>query len=156
MAFIWTLSVSFYLNEISACMHHLQKVLTKLCHWDQVTHICISKLTIIGLDNGLSPDRSQAIIWTTGRILSIGPLGTKLSEILTIHNSYIFIQENASEYVWKMMTMLSQPQCVIVTWHCILLQKSVSLSLINCFVYNSMLYTGYFMTQLAGGQGIPA
>ena len=35
-----------------------------LTHWGRVTHICVSKLTIIGLDNGLSPDRRQAIIWS--------------------------------------------------------------------------------------------
>ena len=33
-------------------------------NWSRVTHICVSKLTIIGLDNGLSPGRCQAIIWT--------------------------------------------------------------------------------------------
>ena len=27
-------------------------------------HICVDKLTIIGSDNGLSPGRRQAIIWT--------------------------------------------------------------------------------------------
>ena len=47
-----------------------------------MTHICVSKLTIIGSDNGLSPDRRQAIIWTNAGILLIGPLGTNLSEIL--------------------------------------------------------------------------
>ena len=35
-----------------------------LTHWGQVTHLCVSKLTIIGSDIGLSPDRRQAIIWT--------------------------------------------------------------------------------------------
>ena len=40
------------------------------------------KLTIIGSDNGLSPDRRQAIIWTNVEILLIGPLGTNFSEIL--------------------------------------------------------------------------
>ena len=38
--------------------------------------------SIIALDNGLSPVRRQAIIWTNTGILSIGPLGTKFSEIL--------------------------------------------------------------------------
>ena len=33
-------------------------------HWGRVTHICVSKLVIIGSDNGLSPDQRQAIIWT--------------------------------------------------------------------------------------------
>ena len=31
-----------------------------------MTHICVGKLTIIGSDNGLSPGRRQAIIWTQG------------------------------------------------------------------------------------------
>ena len=47
-----------------------------------MTHICVSKLTIIGSDNGSSPDRRQAIILTTDGILYIGPQGTKFSEIL--------------------------------------------------------------------------
>ena len=51
-------------------------------HWGRVTHICVSKLTIIGSDNGLSPDRRQAIIWTNAGLLLIGPLGTNFSEIL--------------------------------------------------------------------------
>ena len=32
-----------------------------LTHWGRVTHICVSKLTIIVPDNGLLPDRRQAI-----------------------------------------------------------------------------------------------
>ena len=50
-----------------------------------MTHICVSKLTIIGSHNGLSPGRRQAIIWTNDGndgILLIGPLGTNFSEIL--------------------------------------------------------------------------
>ena len=53
-----------------------------LTHWGRVTHICVGKLTIIGSDNGLSPERRQAIIWTSAGILLIGPLGTNFSEIL--------------------------------------------------------------------------
>ena len=79
-----------------------------LTHWGRVTHICISKLTIIGSDNGLSPDRRQAIIWTNAGILLIGPLGTNFSEILIeIHE--ISFQENAFENVWKMAAILSRP-----------------------------------------------
>ena len=47
-----------------------------------MTHICIGKLTIIGSNNGLSPERRQAIIWTNAGILLIGPLGTNFSETL--------------------------------------------------------------------------
>ena len=58
------------------------QVPSHLTHWGRVTHICVSKLTIIGSDNGLSPGRRQAIIWTTARILLIWASGTNLSEIL--------------------------------------------------------------------------
>ena len=47
-----------------------------------MTHICVSKLTNIGSDNGLSPGRRQAIIWNNAGILFIGLLGTNSSEIL--------------------------------------------------------------------------
>ena len=53
-----------------------------LTHWGRVTHICISKLPIIGSDNGLSPGRRQAIIWTNAGILLIGPLETNFNEML--------------------------------------------------------------------------
>ena len=46
-----------------------------ITHWGCVTHICVCKLTIIGSDNGLSPGRRQAIIWTIAGIFLIGPLG---------------------------------------------------------------------------------
>ena len=52
----------------------------QLTHWGRVTHICVVKLTIIGSDNGLSPGRHQAIIWTNARILLIGPIGTNFIE----------------------------------------------------------------------------
>ena len=58
------------------CIYH------SLTHCGQVTHICSGKLTIVGSDNGLSPGRRQAIIWTNAEILLIGPLGTNFSEIL--------------------------------------------------------------------------
>ena len=54
----------------------------KLTHWGRVTHICVSKLTIIGSDNGLAPGRRQTIIWTNDGLLLIGPSGTNFNEIL--------------------------------------------------------------------------
>ena len=47
-----------------------------------MTHICVGNLTILGLDNGLSPGRRQAIILTNAGILLTGPLGTNFTEIL--------------------------------------------------------------------------
>ena len=55
-----------------------------------MTHICISKLTIIGSDNGLSPDWRQAIIWTNAGLLLIWPLATNFSEILTEILTFLF------------------------------------------------------------------
>ena len=54
----------------------------ELTHWGRVTHICVSKLNTIASDNGLSPNRRQAIIWINAEILLIVPLGTNFSEIL--------------------------------------------------------------------------
>ena len=64
-----------------------------------MTHIFIGKLTIIGSNNGLSPGRRQAIIWTNAGILLIDH--SKQSS------------ENVFEnVVWKMAAILSRPQCV--------------------------------------------
>ena len=67
-----------------------------LTHWGRVMHICVSELTIIGSDNGLSPGRRQAIIWTIAGILWIGPLGTNFSEILIEIYTFSF-----RKCIWK-------------------------------------------------------
>ena len=51
-------------------------------HWGRVTHICVSRITNIGSDNGLSPGRRQTIIWTNAGIVLIGLFGTNFSKIL--------------------------------------------------------------------------
>ena len=61
--------------------HDLFSGWMSLTHWGRVTHVCVSKLTIIGSDNGLSPSWRQAIILTNTGLWLIGPLGTKFSEI---------------------------------------------------------------------------
>ena len=61
-----------------------------LTHWGRVTHICVGNLTIIAPDNGLSPGRRQAIIWTNAGILFIGPWGTNFSEILIGIHTFSF------------------------------------------------------------------
>ena len=55
-----------------------------------MTHICVSRLTIIGSNNGLSPDQHQAIIWTNAGKSSIGPLGINFSEILNEIHTFSF------------------------------------------------------------------
>ena len=73
-----------------------------------MTHIFVSKLTIIGSDNGLAPARRQAIIWTNAGILLIGLLGTTFRESL-IKNSNSSIEENVFEKVCEMAAILSRP-----------------------------------------------
>ena len=68
---------------IAMCVNFNLRKHCCLTHWGRMTHICVSKLAIIGSDNGLSPDRRQAIIWTNAGLLLIWPLGTNFSEILT-------------------------------------------------------------------------
>ena len=74
-----------------------------LTHWGRMTHICVNKLTIIGSDNGLSPDRRQAIIWTNAGILLIGTLGTNFSEILIEIRIFLFKKMglNVSSGKWR-------------------------------------------------------
>ena len=66
------------------CFHvqHCKNRRNLLIHWGRATHIYVGNVTNIGSDNGLSPGRRQAIIWTNVGILLIGPLGTNFSEIL--------------------------------------------------------------------------
>ena len=74
---------------------------------------CISKIIIIGSDNGLPPGQRQAIIWTNAGILLIWPLGINFNEINFNRNQYIFIQENAFENVVCCVASISSwPQCV--------------------------------------------
>ena len=80
------------------------KVLT---HWGRVTHICVSKVTIISSDNGLSPGRRQAIIWTNAGIWLIRPLETNLSEILIKIHIFSFTKIHL-----KMLSGKWQPSCL--------------------------------------------
>ena len=75
-----------------------------LTHWGRVTHICVGKLTIIGSDNGLSPGRRHAIIWTIAGIMIIGPLGINFSEILIRIQTFSFCRLRNGVH-------LSRPQC---------------------------------------------
>ena len=52
-----------------------------LTQWGRMTHICASKLTTIGPDNGLSPGRRQAITWTNAGLLPVELVRTNFSKI---------------------------------------------------------------------------
>ena len=61
-----------------------------LTHKGRVTHICVSEITIIGSDNGLTPGRRHAIIWTNAGILLIAPLEINFDKILIQINTFSF------------------------------------------------------------------
>ena len=96
--------------------------LNMLTYGSWVTHICVSKLTIIGSDNGLSPGRRQAIIWTNAGILLIGTLGTNFSEILIECHSFSFkkMHMNMSSGKWRpsclSLNMLKFSSCIREDW----------------------------------------
>ena len=63
-----------------------------------MTRIWVSELTIIGSDNGLSPERLQAIVWINAEILFNWALGNKRQWDFN-RKLYIFIPEYACENV---------------------------------------------------------
>ena len=64
----------------------------------------VSKLTIIGSDNGLSPAWRQAIIWTNASIMLIGHMGIQFNEILI--DIARFHSKNAFQNVVGKMTAI--------------------------------------------------
>ena len=115
-----------------------------LTHWGWVTHICISNLTIIGSDNGLSPDWCQAIIWNNAGILSIGLLGTNFSEIWIKILTFSF-----KKMCWKVSSAKWRPFClslnVLIMLQKVLVNQHVTHPLyINCRSDNTTICQKYF------------
>ena len=72
-----------------------------------MTYICVGTNTIIGSDNGLSPGRRQAIIWTNAWILLIRPLGRNYSETLIENHIFSF-----KKILFKVSSVKWQPFCL--------------------------------------------
>ena len=83
-------NTSFYMYFIKLWLMGIYTCIKLLTHLGRVMHICVSNLAIIGSNNGLSPGRCQAIIWTNARILLIVPLGTNFSELLIKIHTFSF------------------------------------------------------------------
>ena len=64
-------------------------------------HLCVSKQTIIGSDNGLVPGRHQAIVRTNSEIMLIEPLGIHIFSFKKMHLKNV---------IWKMAAILSRLQ----------------------------------------------
>ena len=106
------------------CIYCIDYTLT---HWGRVTHICVSKLTIIGSDNGLSPGRHQAIIRTNAGILLIGTLGTNFSEILSEIHTFSFkkMHLKMSSGRWRPFCLGLNVLSVITSEYIIFLQCNI-------------------------------
>ena len=118
-----------------------------------MTHICVSKLTIIGSDNGLSPGRRQAIIWTNAGILLIWTLRANFSEILSEIHAFSFkkMHVKMSSAKWRPscpgLNVLSSgvshtgervPAAVltpILIWFIVIMHKAVALTAKNNLIY---------------------
>ena len=98
--------------SIDTMVPNMASLTDALTHRGRAMHICVSKLTIIASDNGLSPGQCQAIIWNNAvNWILRNKLQWNFDE-----NSDIFFQENALEsVVRKMAAILSQPQCVNIS-----------------------------------------
>ena len=102
--------------------------------WGRVTHIWVSKLTSIGLDNGLSPNGAKPISEPMWNIVHWTP-GKKHQWNLN-WNWYISIQENAFENaIWTMAATM----CWIVTWQCYFNQSDHSIQQVNWSTFLSTL-----------------
>ena len=96
-----------------------------------MTHIRVGKLTNIGSDNGLSPGRHQAIIWTNVGKLLIGPLGTNFSEIWTGIETFSFRKKHL-----KMSSAKWRPFCL-------------GLNVLQCFTQLQQNFSDYLMMNLS-------
>ena len=85
---------------------------TWLTTWGLVTYIYMNKLTSIGSDIGLLPRQCQAIIWTNGGILLIGPLGTNFSEILIEIYTFQFKKMHLKMFHWNGGHRALSAQCM--------------------------------------------
>ena len=99
-----------YIRGTKLLFHDAQSFVVdgyRLTHWGRVTHICVSKLTIIGSDNGLSPGRRQAIFWTNNGILLIRTFRTPFSEIVSEIHTFSFKKMH-----FKMSSGKWRPSCL--------------------------------------------
>ena len=109
-----------------------------------MTHICVSKLTIIGWGNGMSPGRRRAIIWTNAGILLIWPLGTNFGENLIEIHTFSF-----TKICWKMSSGKWQTLCLGL--NVLTLFSFIHLWFILYFVFVELTLCAASWQQLLGG-----
>ena len=116
--FTWTnvdLSSKVFCSIHQKAISH--EVLIILTHWCGVMHICISKVTIIGSDNGLSPGRHQLSEPMMGNCC----FWTNFSEILIEIHTFSFKKMYLKMLCWKWrpfclgLNVLIQNMCLETT-----------------------------------------
>ena len=86
--------------------HNFTKIPSIKTHLPLVPHICQWSRSVLVSDNGLSPIRRPAIIWTSPGLLSIGPLGTNYSEILIKIQNFSFTKNAFENIVCETVAIL--------------------------------------------------
>ena len=66
-----TMNIALLIPQCGGSRDVMPIIMNQITHWGWVTYIWVSKLTIIGSHNGLSPGQRQAIIWTNAGVLLI-------------------------------------------------------------------------------------
>ena len=100
--------------------------LALVTHWGRVTHICVSKLTIIGSDNGLLPGQHQAIIWRDAGILLTEPLRTSCIEIVIEIYTFSFKKMHWKCCLEKGGHFISASMCYqLFRWWCWYIQEEL-------------------------------
>ena len=105
-----SLNIAFIHYNRKGVGHNMVKL--HLTHWGWVMHICISKLTTTGSNNGSSPSQHQAIIWTNTEILLTRPLRTNSSEMLIKIYTFSFKKMHLKMSKCKLTIIMSRSQCV--------------------------------------------
>ena len=136
---------------------HPLRVSIDLTHWGWVTHMCVSNISIIGSDNGLSPGRRWAIIWTNIVILLIEPLATSFSEILIRIHTFSFrkihlkmssgkwrpcclgLNVLSNHWVTNKQQAITSTMLLDATWHCQALNNELQQKPIYYFLFNGNL-----------------
>ena len=91
----------------------------------------------VGLGNGLSPIRHQAITWTIAGLSSIGLLGTNFSEIRIRIPSFSFKKMHLKLSSAKMAAILSRGRWVQKDWDDVMLSLHSRWLLSSGHVYSS-------------------
>ena len=77
--------------------------------WSLVTHLCVSRIIIIGSDNGLSPGRCQAISGTNTGMLLIWPFGTKFSGMFIDIYMFLAATKQLNEWYFPSVCLSARP-----------------------------------------------